>query len=62
MELDCLILGSHLTLFAYFLGFDIPTSPFIYIGNVFLLFIISIMDHNYAMLIIYIMYIEAIHM
>ena len=27
--------GSHLTLFACFLGFDIPTSSFIFIGNVF---------------------------
>ena len=26
---------SHLTLFACFLGFDIPTSSFIFIGNVF---------------------------
>ena len=31
--------GSHLTLFACFLGFDIPTSSFIFIGNVFLLFL-----------------------
>ena len=30
--------GSHITLFACFLGFDIPTS-FIFIGNVFLLFL-----------------------
>ena len=27
--------GSHLTLFACFLGFDISTSYFIFIGNVF---------------------------
>ena len=28
--------GSHLTLFACFLGFDIPTSSFIFIGLLFL--------------------------
>ena len=31
--------GSHLTFFACFLGFDIPTSSFIFIGNVFFLFL-----------------------
>ena len=34
--------GSYVsfpTLFACFLGFDIPTSSFIFIGNVFLLFL-----------------------
>ena len=27
--------GPHLTLFASLLGFDIPTSSFLFIGNVF---------------------------
>ena len=35
MEVVYLILGFTLTLFAYFLGFDIPTSSFILFGNVF---------------------------
>ena len=30
---------SHLTLFGCFLGFDIPTSSFIFIGNVFCIYI-----------------------
>ena len=39
MEVVCLILGPMLALFACFLGFDVPTSFFIFIGNVFLLFL-----------------------
>ena len=31
--------GSHLTLFACFLGFDIPTSSFIFIGNAFIILV-----------------------
>ena len=44
MEVVCLILGPMLInfskLFACFLGFDIPTSSFIFSENVFLLFLV----------------------
>ena len=45
MEVVCLILGPTLTsqpLFACFLGFDVPTSSFIFIENVFIILVIII--------------------
>ena len=40
MEVVCLIVGPTLTLFACFLGFDVPTSSFIFIENVFIILVV----------------------
>ena len=41
MEVVCLIFGPMLALFACFSGFDIPTSFFIFVENVFLFLFLS---------------------